>query len=174
MEIVDAQGRRCPLANDTITFGVEGPMEWRGGVAQGKDNFVLARSLPVEAGINRVMLRSLPEAGDVKITASAPGFATESISLTTIPVEVKDGLTTYNQREELPGRLDRGETPLTPSYYDKKVDVKIESATAGYNQEKAGQAGMTTNCRNGATTANSPQAGSPTSLNDAPPSTTYV
>lgn len=134
-EVVDAQGRRCPLANDMVTFEVEGPAEWRGGVAQGKDNFVLSKSLPVEAGVNRVMLRSLPEAGDVTVTASAPGFASESVSFTTIPVEVKDGLTGYSQRNELRSRLDRGETPLSPSYVDSKVDVKVESATAGFNQD---------------------------------------
>lgn len=136
VEVVDAQGRRCPLANDTVTFSIDGPMEWRGGVAQGPDNFVLSKSLPVEAGINRVMLRSLPEAGKVTVTASAPGFAEETVDFTTIPVEVKDGLTKYTQREGLPSRLDRGETPLTPSYIDSKVDVKIDSATAGYNQDK--------------------------------------
>lgn len=137
-EVVDAQGRRCPLANDMVTFEVEGPAEWRGGVAQGKDNMVLSKSLPVEAGVNRVMLRSLPEAGEVKVTASAPGFASESVSFTTIPVEVKDGLTKYTQRTELRSRLDRGETPLTPSYVDSKIDVKVESATAGCNQDKVG------------------------------------
>ncbi|MCM1449019.1 MAG: DUF4982 domain-containing protein [Clostridiales bacterium] len=135
VEVVDRQGRRCPLANDTITFTTDGPIEWRGGVAQGKDNFVLSKSLPVECGINRVMLRSTPQAGKFKVTASAPGFEPQSLEMETVPVEVNGGLTTYNQREILPSRLDRGETPAGPSYTDSKVDVKIASATAGYNQE---------------------------------------
>lgn len=135
VEVVDENGRRHPLANDTVTFIVDGPMEWRGGVAQGKDNFALSKSIPVECGINRVMLRSLPKAGIVSITVSAPGFKSQQISFETLPVEEKDGLSSYTQRTVLPSRLDRGETPLIPSYVDSKVDVKVASATAGINGE---------------------------------------
>ncbi len=137
-EVVDARGRRCPLANDMVTFKIDGPMEWRGGVAQGKDNFVLSETLPVECGVNRVMLRSLPEAGKVTVTASAPGFESKTISFETLPVDVKGGLATYSQRSVLPVRLGRGETPAGPSYEDSKIDVKVKGATAGTNQETAG------------------------------------
>lgn len=137
VEVVDAQGRRCPLANDTISFSLTGPAEWRGGVAQGKDNFVLAEALPVECGINRVMLRSLPEAGHVVLTASAPGFSDAKVEFDTKPVEVVDGLSLHNPAATLPVRLDRGPTPLTASYVDSKVDVKIDSVKAGVNQETA-------------------------------------
>lgn len=137
VEVVDEKGRRCPLANDTITFILDGPMEWRGGVAQGKDNFVLSRSIPVECGVNRVMLRSLSEAGKVTLTASAPGFEAQSITFETLPLEVKDGLANYSQRNVLPSRLDRGPTPEGQSYTDSKVDVKIISAEAGTNQGQA-------------------------------------
>ena len=30
VEVMDKDGRRCPLANDLIHFDVEGPAEWRG------------------------------------------------------------------------------------------------------------------------------------------------
>lgn len=134
-EVVDAQGNRCPLANDTVTFTVSGPMEWRGGVAQGKDNFAGAKSLPVEAGVNRVMLRSLPEAGHVTVTADAPGFSPVSVSFDTKAVEVKDGLTKHLPWAGLASRLDRGPTPEGPSYSDSKVDTKVLSATAGANAD---------------------------------------
>lgn len=134
-EVVDAEGNRCPLANDTVTFTVSGPMEWRGGVAQGKDNFAGAKSLPVEAGVNRVMLRSLPEAGHVTVTADAPGFSPVSVSFDTKAVEVKDGLTKHLPWAGLPSRLDRGPTPEGPSYSDSKVDTKVLSATAGANAD---------------------------------------
>lgn len=137
IEIVDDKGQRCPLANDTIGFKVEGPAEWRGGIAQGKDNFVLSKSLPVEAGINRIMLRTLPSAGTVKLTATAPGFAPQEISFETIPIIVKNGLTTFNPSLQLPSNLDRGETPEASSFTDSKVDVKVESAVAGINTETA-------------------------------------
>ena len=42
VEVVDAEGNRCPLANDLIHFTVEGPAEWRGGIAQGPDNYILS------------------------------------------------------------------------------------------------------------------------------------
>lgn len=134
-EVVDAEGNRCPLANDTVTFTVSGPMEWRGGVAQGKDNFAGEKSLPVEAGVNRVMLRSLPEAGHVTVTAEAPGFSPVSVSFDTRAVEVKDGLSKHLPWAGLPSRLDRGPTPEGPSYCDSKVDTKVLSATAGANAD---------------------------------------
>ena len=134
-EVVDAGGNRCPLANDTVAFTVSGPMEWRGGVAQGKDNFAGEKSLPVEAGVNRVMLRSLPEAGHVTGTAEAPGFSPVSVSFDTRAVEVKDGLSKHLPWAGLPSRLDRGPTPEGPSYTDSKVDTKVLRATAGANAD---------------------------------------
>lgn len=136
-EVVDAQGRRCPLANDTVTYTVEGPAEWRGGVAQGEDNFVLATSVPVECGIGRVMLRTTREAGNVAVKASAPGFKSKTVEFATLPVKVDHGLTAFNPADALQGRLDRGPTPEGPSYVDKKLGIRIESATAGANQENA-------------------------------------
>lgn len=134
-EVVDELGCRCPLANDTVSFSVSGPMEWRGGVAQGTDNFVLSKSVPVEAGVNRVMLRSTSTPGAVTLTASAPGFESQSISFNVLPVEVVDGLAKYSQRDVLPVHLDRGPTPEGPSYSDSKVDVRVLSANAGCNNE---------------------------------------
>ena len=69
VEVMDKDGRRCPLANDLIHFDVEGPAEWRGGIAQGKDNYILSKDLPVECGINRALIRSLTTPGTVRITA---------------------------------------------------------------------------------------------------------
>ena len=135
VEVIDKDGRRCPLANDLIHFNIEGPAEWRGGIAQGKDNFILSKDLPVECGINRALIRSLTTAGEVRITAKADGLKSAEISLSSSPVEVKDGLSKYIPGNELEGRLTRGETPLTPSYKDTKVDVAILSAVAGANNE---------------------------------------
>ena len=137
VEVVDAGGRRCPLANDMIDFGLEGPAEWRGGIAQGKDNYVLARSLPVEAGVTRVMVRSSTEPGRITLTASAKGLGTERISYETKAVETRGGLSLHIPGEGLPSRFDRGETPATPSYTDTKVDVRVDSVLAGANQDEA-------------------------------------
>ena len=137
VEVVDANGQRCPLANDMEDFTLEGPAEWRGGIAQGPGNYAFATSLPVECGITRVLVRSTTEAGEVKLTAKAQGLGTATESWTTIPVEVVNGLSKHFPGELLPCRLERGETPLTPSYTDKKVDVQIVDVRAGVNQETA-------------------------------------
>ena len=136
VEVMDKDGRRCPLANDLIHFDVEGPAEWRGGIAQGKDNYILSKDLPVECGINRALIRSLTTPGTVRITAKADGLQSAEISLSSAPVEVKNGLSNYIPGDELEGRLTRGETPLTPSYKETKVDVNILSAVAGANQDE--------------------------------------
>ncbi len=135
VEVTDKDGNRCPLANDLIHFEVEGPAEWRGGIAQGKDNFILSKDLPVECGINRALIRSLTTAGTVRVTAKADGLQPAEISFSSLPIEVKDGLSKYIPGNTLEGRLTRGETPLTPSYKDTKVDVNILSAVAGANNE---------------------------------------
>ena len=137
IEVVDKAGNRCPLDNRMITFALEGPAEWRGGIAQRADNYALATALPVECGVNRVMIRSTRQAGDVKLTATAEGLPAATIAFATLPVKVSDGLSTFFPAENPPSRLDRGETPATPSYVDTKVDVKVEKVMAGSNTEKA-------------------------------------
>lgn len=137
VEVVDAEGNRCPLANDLIHFTVEGPAEWRGGIAQGPDNYILSEKLPVECGVNRALLRSSVTAGKVVVRAEAEGLASASLELVSSPVEVQNGLSTYIPGDDLKGSLDRGETPLSPSYIDRAVDVAVLSAEAGINTEEA-------------------------------------
>ena len=137
IEVVDAQGRRCPLANDMIHYELEGPAEWRGGIAQGPDNYILATDFPVECGVNRAILRSTTTAGKVTLKASAEGLEGAEVTLETQPYETEGGLSSYIPGNHLDGRLDRGETPQTPSYHDWAVDVEIVSAEAGANVEKA-------------------------------------
>ena len=138
VEVVDAYGQRCPLANDMIHYELEGPAEWRGGIAQGPDNYILSKDFPVECGVNRAILRSAVKAGKVTLKAYADGLKGAEISLETLPVEVNGGLSTFIPGDALEGRLTRGETPSTPSYTDFAVDVPIVSATAGFNADKAG------------------------------------
>lgn len=141
VEIVDASGRRCPLDNREVTFTIDGPAEWLGGVAHGStrelgerwtnDNYVRSAVLPVECGINRVMLRSWPEAGEVTLTAQAEGLAPVSIRLTTNAIQTTDGLSTYLPSEGLPSRLNRGATPSNPSFIQHLVAAEVQSVTAG-------------------------------------------
>ena len=139
VEVVDDNGERCPLANHKIKFDLQGPAEWRGGIAQAADNYVLAKELPVECGITRVMIRSTTQPGNVVLKVAAEGLASEEIAFSTRPVEVKNGLSTFFPSVGLPSRFDRGETPSSPSYKETKVDVRVADVTAGTNQRDAGK-----------------------------------
>ena len=137
VEVVDKDGQRCPLDNRTIQFTLKGQAEWRGGIAQGKNNHILDTNLPVECGINRALIRSTTTAGKVTLTAQAKGLLSASLTLETVPVKVTGGLSSYLPQSTLKGRLDRGETPSTPSYKDSKKGVRIVSAKAGSNNNDA-------------------------------------
>ncbi len=136
VEVVDAKGRRCPTAQNLVNFELSGPAEWRGGIAQGPDNFILARSLPVECGVNRVLVRSTTTAGRIVVTAKAAGLSAASVSIESKPVSVVQGLASALPADGLPSNLSRGPTPLTPSFKISRHAVPIQSATAGANSDK--------------------------------------
>ena len=133
VEVVDKKGNRCPLDNRLIDFTLDGEAEWRGGIAQGTDNYILNQKLPVECGVNRVLIRSTNKAGKISLKAQAEGLPTASLKWSSKPVKVSNGLSTYLPQETLAGWLDRGETPSTPSYVDTKKEIRITSAMAGSN-----------------------------------------
>ncbi len=138
IEVVDKKGRRCPLANDMVHFELDGPAEWRGGIAQGKDgNYILDKDLPVECGVNRVLVRSTRKAGKITLKASAPGLKSEKISFKTQKFQTEEGLSLYCAGEHLPSYLNRGETPSSPSYKVSRKAVEIVSAVAGSNEQDA-------------------------------------
>lgn len=137
IEVVDKEGRRCPLDNRVIKFSLTGEAEWRGGIAQGKDNYILSTNLPVECGINRALIRSTTKAGKITVTAKAEGLPATTLTLQTIPVKVVNGCSDYLPQYSLKSKLNKGATPLTPSYIDTKRDVSIITAKAGSNQDEA-------------------------------------
>lgn len=137
VEVVDTNGKRCPLDNRTVQFTLKGNAEWRGGIAQGKNNHILDTNLPVECGINRALIRSTTTAGKIILTAKAEGLPTETLTLETVPVKINAGLSTYLPQATLKGKLDKGATPSTPSYKDTKKGIQILSAKAGFNHEEA-------------------------------------
>ncbi len=140
VEVVDAQGRRCPLDNRMVSFEVDGPAEWRGGIAQGPDNYILSKSLPVECGVNRILLRSTVKPGKIKVTAKAQGLPDAVVTMKTLPVKVVNGLGEYIPAHTLKGRLDKGPTPLTPSCRNRAEGVGVSSIRAGSSQDKVGNA----------------------------------
>ncbi|WP_245843578.1 glycoside hydrolase family 2 protein [Niastella vici] len=137
VEVVDAKGNRCPTALHMVNFTMDGPAEWRGGMAQGPDNYILAKSLPVENGVNRVLIRSTTTAGKITIKATAEGLQPATLTLTSLPFEEKNGLAASLPSASLPCRLERGPTPLTPSYAITRTPVAIVKATAGAHADSA-------------------------------------
>jgi beta-galactosidase len=137
VEVVDAKGRRNPVALDTVHFHLRGPAEWRGGIAQGPNNYVLARSLPVEGGVNRVLIRSATVAGRIVVRASAEGLAPAELTLESAPVAVSGGLSTLLPGASQPVNLSRGPTPSTPSFKVTRVSVPVAGVEAASNPADA-------------------------------------
>ncbi len=140
IEVVDAQGNRCPTAGNVIKFDLQGAAEWRGGIALGPDNCILSRELPVECGVNRVILRSLPHAGRIVLSASSEGVKSSSIELTSTAFPTASGLARILPDVGLCVHLDRGPTPAGDSMKPTRTAIHIVSATAGANPEQAAQA----------------------------------
>lgn len=143
VEVIDKDGLRCPLDNRMIHFTISGEGEWIGGIAahtdttdiRDRENYVGSHDLPVECGVNRVLVRSTPKAGTISLTATADGIAQARIAIKTDSVDAEH----YLPQLTLPCNLSRGETPSKPSCRDIYTTVDIKSAEAGCNSEAAGR-----------------------------------
>ncbi len=92
VEVVDAQGRRCPTDEARVDFKVTGPAIWRGGYNSGQPGSVNNLYLDTECGINRVAIRSTLVAGNITLTASRSGLEPATAQIESRPVEIKGGL----------------------------------------------------------------------------------
>ena len=158
IEVVDKQGRRCPLDDRMITFNLWGEAKWIGGIGtrdnkamqrpdenrpEGlldaaatknvSDNYVGQMALPVECGVNRVLVRSTTNAGEIHLSACAEGLKPAYIEVKSKEVENEKYLPSLT----LKPRLDRGETPSTPSFEEQARGIDIVSAKAGFDSEHA-------------------------------------
>ena len=158
VEVLDEQGRRCPLDDRMVHFQQWGDGRWIGGIGTRNnkemqrpdenrreglldaaatknvsDNYVGSMSLPVDCGVNRVLVRTTTHAGEIHLAAYAEGLKPAYVTVSSQPVEPERYLPSLT----LSGRLDRGPTPLTPSYQEKQQGVRIISAKAGYDTEHA-------------------------------------
>ena len=158
VEVVDKQGRRCPLDNRLIHFELWGEGKWIGGIAARNnkelqrqddnrpaglldaaatknisDNYVGSYDIPVECGVNRVLVRSTVNPGTINISAYAKGIKPAYVTMNSEKKMVESDLPQLT----LKGRLERGETPATPSYTEKAKGVNIVSVKAGYDTEHA-------------------------------------
>jgi beta-galactosidase len=81
VEVVDAQGRRCPTDEARVDFKLDGPAIWRGGYNSGKIGSVNNPWLDTECGINRVAIRSTAKAGKITLTATRAGLQSATVEL---------------------------------------------------------------------------------------------
>lgn len=133
VEVVDKNGNRCPVSNNMISFSLNGPATWLGGIAQGPKNYILSKEIPVENGINRVLIQSLAKAGKITISAQSNGLKSAELSFETKDVNSVNGLSEELPGKNLPSNLERGPTPKTPSYTQKRIPVNILNAVSPSN-----------------------------------------
>jgi len=158
VEVLDQEGHRCPLDDRMIHFDLQGEASWIGGIATHNnralqqpddnrpeglldaaatrnisDNYVGATDLPVECGVNRVLVRTTTHAGIISLSASADGVKPASIKVRSEGVDGER----YMPQLTLKGRLKRGETPLAPAYTEQARGVNIVAAKAGFDSENA-------------------------------------
>jgi beta-galactosidase len=75
----------------TSTVGPS-PAIWRGGYNSGKTNTTNNLYLNIEDGINRVAIRSTLTPGTIKVTATRDGLKPATVTFTSSPVAIIDGL----------------------------------------------------------------------------------
>ena len=137
VEVLDKQGRRCPLDDRMIHFQLWGEAKWIGGIETD------AMSLPVVCGVNRVLVRTTTNAGEIHLSAYAEGVKTDHIEVVSeevISERQRVGASAgmkFMPQLTLKGQLGRGETSLAPSYYEMTRGINIVSAKAGYDTEHA-------------------------------------
>ena len=137
VEVVDKDGNRNPIALNMINFSLSGAAEWRGGIAQGADNYILSKTLPVENGVNRVILRSTTKAGKITLKATAENLKSAEIELNSKSFAESNGLSLEIPAENLPVNLSRGATPRGESYKMIRQPIEIANFASGSNSDTA-------------------------------------
>ena len=86
VEVVDAQGRRCPTDEARVDFKLDGPAIWRGGYNSGIVNSINNFYLDTECGVNRVAIRSTLNSGTIMLTATRTGLVSATVKIESRPV----------------------------------------------------------------------------------------
>lgn len=136
VEVVDDKGNRCPTALDMVDFEVTGQGTFVGGIAQGQDNYIGASSLPVECGVNRIMVRSTDTEGVITIQASSKSLKSDAVDVKTIKTDLGK-LSVNLPNENLPSFTEKGPTPSTPSFTRTRLVIPIIGAKTNSNQPDA-------------------------------------
>ncbi len=97
VEVVDAEGNRCPTDQARVDFELTGPAVWRGGVNEFKPGSINNTYLDTECGINRVFIRSTPKPGKITLKAKRDGLESATSNIESKPVEISGGLVRETQ-----------------------------------------------------------------------------
>lgn len=92
VEVVDAEGRRCPTDQARVDFEVTGEGVWRGSYNSGKENSTNHLYFDTECGINRASIRSTLQAGSVTVTARREGLESATLELKSSPITLEGGI----------------------------------------------------------------------------------
>lgn len=97
VQVVDEQGRICPLCDSKITFTLEGGGQFLGGYNSGRfegfgkdDSVIHENHVYAECGYNRVFVRSSRTAGALRLTAVMEGAAPAAVEISSVPVPLTD------------------------------------------------------------------------------------
>ncbi|HEX9365870.1 MAG TPA: DUF4982 domain-containing protein, partial [Vicinamibacterales bacterium] len=94
VEAVDAHGERVPTFQQRVDFTTDGPAAWRGGYNSGKIDSTNHPFLDLEAGINRVAIRSTRAAGTITVRATGAGLKPASITIVSNAFAASGGVST--------------------------------------------------------------------------------
>lgn len=132
VEVVDEKGNRCPTAMNMIDFEVQGQGIFVGGIAQGPDNYIGSKNLPVECGVNRIFVRSTETAGVITVKASSGSLKSTAIEVKTIQTDLGK-LSKKLPSDNLPSFTEKGPTPKTPSFKKTRTPLTIIGAKTESN-----------------------------------------
>lgn len=93
-EVVDKEGNRVPTFEGRIDFQMEGQGIWRGGYNSGKEGSTNQSFLDLEAGINRIAIRSTLTPGNIKVTGEVQGLVKDSVVVEAVSFPLYHGLST--------------------------------------------------------------------------------
>ena len=150
VEVVDAQGRRCPTDQARVDFAITGPGVWRGSYNSGKEDSINHRYFDTEGGINRASIRATSQPGEVTLTARRAGLTPATLKLKSIAAPQSGGIAvSFPARYEtpLPARpavdasalADQIAQRNSPPPVDRNVEAKDRLfATLAYTGDGAG------------------------------------
>ncbi|MCM1064395.1 MAG: hypothetical protein NC420_07975 [Eubacterium sp.] len=94
VEVLDGEGRLCPLCDSRIDFVTEGEAQFLGGYNSGRfngygkaDSVIHQDHVYAECGNNRVFLRSTFRAGQISVKAVMEGVPAETVAWESVAVE---------------------------------------------------------------------------------------